>query len=403
MSIHNTEMQIQIDDVYACPGHCPGCALSSIERKGYEPDVSLDTLHLIYDKLNDYLKEINNYDRIGITYGIADHFLMNDDYLAKTFLLGSQLIKNSQIENTYNSIYYTSSMIGKHEKIINKVKLLNDLSKQENVQFAIIAVLDPKNLLHPKFSELYTQNIIESNKIIGNNLDLAINLSVEAMQSISPKDLYEFALKNNFKEVTINWTPTFDNLSFSYQNQKEMSTWLIEFDQLLLKDTRIGTSYLPTIIKNMLRLQSQQNDSLLEVIQNNLKETILKTIQIDHLGNIYPRFEAIGDIWQTQRFNFAPLGNIKDDSIFNIINNNFHQTKKHILNSLMKTPCNDCEYNKYCATSGFHIYNKVLHTNQKDINTAQRINANIKENNCLHIAKRLFQHYEKQLFNFNND
>ena len=110
-----------------------------------------------------------------------------------------------------------------------------------------------------------------------------------------------------------------DNLSFSYQNQKEMSIWLIEFDELLLKDNRIGTSYRPTIIKNMLRLQSQQNDSLLEVIQNNLKETILKTIQIDHLGNIYPRFEAIGDIGQTQRFNFEPLGNIKDDSIFNII------------------------------------------------------------------------------------
>ncbi len=51
MSIHNTEMQIQIDDVYACPGHCPGCALSSLERKGYEPDVSLDTLHLIYVEL----------------------------------------------------------------------------------------------------------------------------------------------------------------------------------------------------------------------------------------------------------------------------------------------------------------------------------------------------------------
>ena len=108
MTIHNTEMQIQIDDVYACPGHCPGCALSSVERKGYEPDVSLETLHLIYDKLNDYLKEINNYDRIGITYGIADHFLMSDDYLAKTFLLGSQLIKNSQIDNSYNFIRFNN-------------------------------------------------------------------------------------------------------------------------------------------------------------------------------------------------------------------------------------------------------------------------------------------------------
>ena len=51
--LYSNEIQIEIDDVYGCPGHCPGCALSSIERKGYEPDVSLDTLHLIYDKLND--------------------------------------------------------------------------------------------------------------------------------------------------------------------------------------------------------------------------------------------------------------------------------------------------------------------------------------------------------------
>ena len=38
-------------------------------------------------------------------------------------------------------------MIGKHEKIINKVKLINDLYKKEKVKFDIIEVLDKKNLI----------------------------------------------------------------------------------------------------------------------------------------------------------------------------------------------------------------------------------------------------------------
>ena len=72
-------------------------------------------------------------------------------------------------------------------------------------------------------------------------------MSEEAIDKITPLELYQFAKMNKFDEVTINWTPTNDNLKFVYFNQKKLSNWLIEFDKLIAEDEEMGTSYRPVI------------------------------------------------------------------------------------------------------------------------------------------------------------
>lgn len=392
---YSNEIQLEIDDVYGCPGHCPGCALSSLERKSNLPDMPWHLLQASIRKLIEYIPSLKNLEKVNLTYGIADHFLMSDEYLKKTYHLGADLIEKTGYKNEYNGVFYTASMIGKHDRIMEKVKLLHTESQKRGVRFYVIAVLDPKNLYHPSFAPTYKKNIIETNKLIG-KVDLSINLSEEAIDKITPIELFNFALDNQFDEVTINWTPTKDNIEFVYFNQEKLANWLIEFDDLL-KNSKLSTSYRPVMKKTinnlMCKTQDNSDTNLQEDIATNLLELVTKSIQIDDKGNFFPKYEAIGDIAHTPRLGITAWGNVMDSqSIEQIINKNLIQTEKFVIKQFTKSPCLSCEYNRFCANSGFHIYNHVLnYAVPKEI-----LQKNIQKHGCYHIAKKMFSHYYEQ-------
>ena len=395
---YSEEIQLEIDDVYGCPGHCPGCALSSIERKSFTPDMDISILEQSIEKLLQYIPTLKNLKKINLTYGIADHFLMSDEYLSHTYNLGADLIEKTGLKNDYNGVFFTASMIGKTEVILNKVRNLYNESLKRGVPVYVIAVLDPKQLLHKKFAEIYKKNIIETNKLI-KKVDLSINLSEEAINKISPKELYDFALMNNFDEVTINWTPTDDNMEFVYFDQKKLANWLIEFDNLIAEKDDIATSYRPVIIKTINNLMCKSEDgyelSLTESIKEQLLETVSKSIQIDDKGNLFPKYEAIGDIAHTPRLGIKPWGNVSDNlSITKMLNKGLIQSENFIVKQFLNDPCMSCEYNKFCANSGFHIYNYVIKGNKL---LREKIQENLINNDCYHAGKQLFKHYFKIL------
>lgn len=394
MRSYSTEIQLEIDDVYGCPGHCPGCALSTLERKSFEPDMKFELIERSIQKLIEYVPTLSNLKKINLTYGIADHFLMSDEYLAKTYHLGADLIEKTGLKNEYNGVFFTASMIGRHEIIMKKIKALHNESLKRGVPVYVIAVLDPKQLLHKKFAEIYRKNIVEANKLL-KKVDLSINLSEEAIDKISPQELYDFALMNNFDEVTINWTPTHDNMEFVYFDQKKMASWLIEFDRLISKEEKLATSYRPVIIKTINNLMCQSSDyvedTLKETLDMQLRETLSKSLQIDDKGNLFPKYEAIGDIAHTPRLGIKPWGNVMEDkSIAQMLDTGLVQAEKFITKQFLSDPCMNCEYNKFCANSGFHIYNYVIKGNK---NLRDRIQSNILNNDCFHTGKLLFKHY----------
>lgn len=391
----SNEIQIEIDDVYGCPGHCPGCVLSSIERKNILPDMDTNVLKTSISKLIDYIPTLEGLEKINLTYGIADHFLMTEEYLNFTYHEGAKLIKAANLTDKKSGIFYSASMIGKHDKIMSKVNFLYEISKKEGVPVYVLAVLDPKNLYRNNFSKTYTDNIIKTNELLG-RVDLSINLSIEAINMISPEDLYEFAKLNKFDEVTINWVPTKDNIKHSYIEQETLSKWLIRFDDLIASDELIGTSYRPVMLRtiNNINCFDYENErSLIDCIDSNLDELVNKSIQIDHLGNLFPKFEAIGDIGHNPRIGIKQSGNILEkNSIKEMLHNNRNNTKKFIIETLSNKTCINCNLNKYCAISGFHAYNHILNNIEEPI-----MKSNIKRqssiNKCFHVGKKMLEHY----------
>lgn len=398
MSIYSNEIQIEIDDVYGCPGHCPGCALSTLEKKGNEPDMDFHLLKLSIEKLIPYVKSLNNLDKINLTYGIADHFLMSNDYLEKTYHLGADLIEKTGMNNGTNGIFFSASMIGKHQKIMNKVEFLNKIAKERGVPFYIIAVLDPKNLYRKKFAEIYKNNIIKTNELIG-RVDLSINLSEEAIDNISPQEIYDFTVDNHFDELTINWIPTHDNINYVYFDQEKLKNWLIELDKIIEKNGEIiGTSYRTVMLRTINSIMCNSDNSLENDFHNEikmkLKELVGKSIQISDKGDIFPKYEAIGDVPHSPRLGIEAWGNIQDNqSIQEMIHQGINKTEKFILKQFVKNPCLSCEYNKFCSNSGFHIYNHIL---GKNLLIKDKVNQNIKKYNCYHIGKEMFSYYYKK-------
>lgn len=401
MNLYSNEIQIEIDDVYACPGHCPGCVLSTLERKTFVPDMEFSLLQRSIQKLIEYVPTLKNLEKINLTYGIGDHFLMTDEYLEKTYHLGADLIEKTELKNQYNGVFYTTSMIGKFEILSEKINKLAKVSKQRGVPFYIIAVLDPKHLFNKNFADIYKKNIIYAHEVT-KKVDLAINLSEEAIDKITPLELYQFAKMNKFDEVTINWTPTNDNLKFVYFNQKKLSRWLIEFDKLIAEDEEMGTSYRPVIQRTINNLMCKTFDNidmdinLSESINDNTDELVNKSIQIDNKGNIFPKYEAVGDIAHTPRLNIAAWGNLaQEESIEAIIAKSKNKTKQFIQKQFIIEPCISCEFKALCANSGFHIYNHILKDADPEIKSI--VQQNILENNCPHNAKTLFNYYMKEL------
>jgi hypothetical protein len=394
----SNEIQLEIDDVYGCPGHCPGCVLSSLERKGNEPDMSFSTMQNAIAKLIEYVPTLKNLEKINLTYGIADHFLMSNEYLEKTYHLGADLIERVNLKNRYNGIFYTASMIGKHEHIMSKVKFLHQIAQKRGVPFYVIAVLDPKNLYHKKFADIYKKNIVQTNALIG-RVDLSINLSEEAIDNISPQELYDFAHENHFDEVTINWTPTDDNIDYVYFNQQKLAQWLIDFDQLVARDEKLSTSYRPVIKKTINNIMCKNIDeaenSLYDDLKMGLSELVEKSLQIDEKGNIFPKYEAIGDIAHTPRLGIDAWGNVNEKTTLSeIVRKGKLKAERFVIKQFVKEPCLSCEYNRFCANSGFHIYNHVLNHSEK---AKEKIETNLQTMQCYHTAKILFNHYYQEM------
>lgn len=378
------ELQIQIDDAYACPGSCAGCVLNVYERKGSEPSMALDTLLMVHDSINNYIKEIRNeIDTVNITYGIADHFLFSSDYLVSLYRKTAKILKDNGLSGS--SIFMSSSFIGKQEKIFNKLKEIKKAKDIEGVDFIPVAVLDPKALKYQKFGNEYKENILQAKELF-NKVDLSINLSSEAIEHITPIELFEFAKENTFDEVTINWTPTKDNISMTYFNLKNIKNFLLEF-ALLIKNSNISSSYTPVLEKTINSVMCDE-DNIKEIgkinfIKNITFATILKSIHINENGDLFPKFEAIGDVPHSPRFGYKELGNLKNDTIFNLINKNKNLITKRVVEPIFKNKsCGECKYNIICSSMGYHIYTNVVGNTKK-------------EKGCPHVAYDLIDYFFK--------
>jgi len=385
---HQRELQIQIDDVYACPGNCGGCVLAAEERRATRPDMTPETLELVFRRLDDYLGQLEGLDVVNITFGIADHLRMDDAYLATIYQYGRDLLVRHGHDRPGNALFFTTSLIGKPELLLPRLEKLRAL--HDRVPIYPIAVLDPAKLYNKNFGAVYEDNILRTKALFG-QVDLAINLSDEAIARITPQELHDFAADHGFREVTLNWTPTSGNLARTFGAVETLKDWLFAFLEAVDSGQRIGSSLDPVFLRsiNALLCQAKSPDNLptmIEALGAILPTTIRHSLQIDHEGWLLPKLEAIGDITHGSRFDLPALGHLGDAPIAELLSGAMPGLMRRIIRLHSQSrACMACPHIAICAINGFHVYQHVA----RDLIDPE-------QTECAHVAAALIDRYRQR-------
>ena len=96
--------------------------------------------------------------------------------------------------------------------------------------------------------------------------------------------------------------------------------------------------------------------------------------------------EAIGDVAHLERFGYAPIGNVLNESISDIVAN-LDKIGRRVTKAHLKIKqCVSCENSPICAGTGFHVVNNVF--SQKGM---------LGDGECPHFANKLIEHFKKQV------
>ncbi|GAB5388411.1 MAG: hypothetical protein Alpg2KO_13790 [Alphaproteobacteria bacterium] len=388
---HPTELQIQIDDVYSCPGNCAGCMLSTTERRISGPDMAEDVRLKSIERLGEYIDSLPRLDRLNITWGLADHLMMDDDYIARIYEEASALIRrHNPKERAYSAVFFSTAIIGRQELIEPRLEKLAALSRANEVPLIPIVILDPALANRENYGPTYKALILKAKKLFG-KVDLSINISDPAIRLISGPDLVAFTADHGFDEITINWVPTDGNAKFTASDLDYMADWLISVDEALRNDGRIDCSFRPVLLRSIHGVACGREHPLRSIgyaraANDFVPPTIAKSIQIDHDGNLLPKFEAIGDVPHAPRFGFPHLGSVLETPIADLLQSGLPRVAAQVVKAHARThACQNCEVADICATTGFHVFNHII---EDEFGRS--------ETDCPSVARRLITHYFNQ-------
>lgn len=389
-----TELQVQIDDVYACLGLCAGCVLTPDERRGKSPDMPDDVLELAIDRLTDHASAMRPLNRVNVTFAIADHILMGGDYMKRIHGLGARIVRaGAPSSMEYSGVFFTTSLVGKPAKVMELLKDVRE-SIEDDVPFIPLVVLDGRVVKKTKFGAQWKEMVLYAKALFG-KVDLNTNLSVEACGSMSPGELMAFASDNGFDDVTVNWTPTLANANATLSDNRVMSLWLLEFDELVRARGDITSGYgqyLDRVVENAIRDRGGDGASgMADYAKALVPETIRKSVEVDHHGNLLAKFEAVGDIPHATRHGLRPLGHISEGSIDEILARGQPAMLRNVMAQHARGACLACEYNAVCAVTGFHVATAV----------ARKTGMQEPAGECPHVARPLIEAaYRRTLRNF---
>lgn len=385
------ELQIQIEDTALCLGTCPGCILSTVERKSglgsRQPLLGTDLRRTIFARLHDYVA-MRPPKRISLAFGIGDHLLLPDDYLTGLYGEAEELILESGADRETSFITFTVSLIGDHDHTVERLQKL--AMAVRHVPLIPQFVADPTKLTGGKFATIYARNI-EAFRSAFPRIDVALNLSNGAVRAMEADAFYAFAADGKFGELAVNWVPTPRNFGKTATDMMALGQWLTDFDMRARKSPEdgISASYRSVFADLMAGLREDfgmtRYLSPEQVIERYLPRILASYLYIDTSGNLLPRFEAVGDIFQGERFGYDILGSVRDNSIESLVEAAYEPVKRRILKAIMgHSICRSCAYAGACAATGFHIVNRAVGSVPRDAH----------KRTCPSMAYDLFQHFD---------
>lgn len=389
---------IEIVDSVACTGTCAGCTIPADLRKDSErqamPEFVLDK---VVAAIKRYVATMPADSRVRLVFSLGDHFLYDDAVLSSIYDKASGIMAGpGRDDDAFPDVYkneaimMTFSLIGRYQHLVERMEF-HAKRTADGVLLLPAIVLDPKKLTNPALREDYVKSISKANELFKMQL-LVVNLSDEVVAEVTPEALLQFAAENKMSAMDVVWNLSPTNLPNAYdQCIDDISNWLIAFDKAYVQQDAVEEAHAKTVI-DLIRaadvMRAQQDDWLTSPqFMAHLDSIVHKAIRIDMQGNVYPRFEGVGDVPQNGDAGYKPIGNVLTEPLGKILDRGAAAMHRSIARDMSMQPCAGCDEAHVCALTAFHIYTRTLRE-------AGRTEAFTRE--CPHVAKPLIKHWRQR-------
>ena len=368
------ELKIGIESMVGCGGSCNGCALTSPERMSvassfFDDELSLNALGTKLTKFSeqfpDYF-ESNSIDEIALNFGQGDHFLLKE-----------QQIKNlvGWAHSTFEgraAAFITGSCVMSHKKFKLAVDTFYNEAKALNQPLGIDIVFSPDKKGIVNFAETYRNNIEYVRRLFG-HIDIVINMGIDVVRSMTPKDFCLFMATNDFRVSAIQLVPTIDSKHHFDQHWEEIIGWMKELHSIWLESWEKGDPYkfdlnYATVFGRYFDISRDLDIEFNGFVNRYVENRLGREIYIGNDLNVYYGQTGAGDFGLSSRFGFEPIGNINDDkSLLEMFASSKPAYSRMFMKHFAFNPkCSGCEFNKLCLQGGVSIY-KNLKLEQDDL------------------------------------
>jgi hypothetical protein len=384
---HEARLLLTIEDVMSCPGQCPGCLTSLQDRRTREPSMKPHIMNTLIDRIDAYLDVETGFRSLETIFVIGDHLYLPEEYMQGVY----QKFIDRFIDRLPHddSRFIFSAALYQHYDQVMPILERHMAKSNERFPMQMNCVLDPLNIkARPKLWEEQLKIIRAAKSELGMPVDVSMNLSVQATQSISPKEYRDLVKELGLQEVILNWTPSVNNSVYTNYDLVTIESWIREFTGLLEKDRSITADYIEALRG---KAEAIQGLSLNEALEYTIRPLLKHYLYIDYEGNILPRLDGVGDIAHHKAFGYKPTYNVLSHSLKEAAGNLYREVSRQMIKSTTQPACMGCQHKDLCTVSGYHVYTDFLrHTKKMDILK----NSPLHQNRCPHVGKAVFDALE---------
>lgn len=350
-------LHVFIDAVHHCPGACPGCALSSAERREQLLPINNEYLSGLFSRVRQQCVDTDS-KGIAMVYGIGDYLYYDTsqvrDLVQKSVDLIAELCPTGPQDSV---VMVSSSLIGKEHHVQQAIEeIFFSINKPDHISTVLKVVFDPLKYRHAGYGNIYAGTFETVGKLVPDS-DVVINLSPQAIAAIEPETVYDMMAGFGFRELELPWLITNSQNTPTRQDLEALADWLIA---LLIHADRDGRVYLTLseLRQHWRKWQGNQPDDLAQTTPTGVKASLKQYMRFDEHGMRWPDYPHTGNACYGSRY-YMPAPSWQNSS------DTPHEIEKRISSQIMRShlqhaACRSCPHLAVCATTGFHITNAGL-------------------------------------------
>jgi hypothetical protein len=328
---------------FSCKAYCSGCNINKDFSK--EVIYNNEEIKIINNKIIEYTKYMTETNKeefySSLTIGPADFLSLPYEKIIEILDRFDKSIK----------LIVAGNLSLDDEK--NKIKLLKEYSIKNNKDILLQIVFNP--IMKEEHKHILKDNIKYIIEEFG-QFDTVLNMSESIYETLTPEQYLEILKEMNINYVAIVSSPNdmlINKKMFNTSLEKE-TKWLSElldiwYDNKNYEHIELEVFENRAIFFKSFDLNSTDIKYFNEVVKNHYS----KILYIDKHLDLRMSCENIGDYHYIEESGFKPLGNLKNKSISEILNDiEFKKLmNKQISGILTDKVCSECKFKVYCMTT----------------------------------------------------